>query len=118
MAKNILKSFRHAFHGIGFSLGGRNFKIQLTVAILVVIAGFYYKISITEWLAITIMIFSVLAVETLNTAIEETCNIVKDLPGVAPMATREPRDVSAGSALLISICAIIVGLIIFLPKIF
>lgn len=113
----FIKSFKHAFRGIGFVLRGRCIRVQLVIAILVLIAGLYFSLSTEEWFIIILTIFIVLVVETLNTAVEEVCNVIKDLPGVERMATKEARDVAAGSSLTISICAFIIGLIIFLPKI-
>lgn len=111
------KSFKHAFHGVGFVLKGRTFRVQSVTAILVIAMGFYFSLSQTEWLAIVIVIFTVLVVEALNTSVEEVCNIVKDLPGVQPGITKRSRDIAAGSSLIMSICSLIVGLIVFLPKI-
>ena len=113
----VYKSFHHAGVGILFVLRGRNFRIQLGIAMIVFLMGLYLNLNASEWLVISLTIFMVLSIEALNTAVEEVCNLIKDLDGVPSMATRAPRDIAAGSALLASIGAMIVGLLIFLPKI-
>ena len=115
--KSFFKSFKHAFHGILWSLKGRNFKVQLVIAIFVLITGIYFSLSWLEWLVIILAIFAVLVGEMFNTAIEEVCNIVKDIPGVHATATKEARDIAAGGVLIISIGAIAIGTLVFLPKI-
>jgi len=113
----LIKSFKHAFSGISFTLKGRSIRVQLIVAILVLFMGIYFSLSIVEWLSIIAIIFTVLVIETLNTAIEEVCNNLKDLPGIQPGVTKKARDIAAGSSLLISICALVIGVLVFLPKI-
>lgn len=115
--KAFVKSVGHAVRGISLILGGRNFRIQIGVALLATIAGFVFSISTTEWLIVIITIFVVLTTEAINTAVEEVCDTVKDLQGIHRLATKESRDIAAGSSLIISIGAAIIGLIIFLPKI-
>ena len=120
MVKNIhgfFKSFHHAGKGVVFVLRGRNFRVQLAGAILATLMGVYFFLNWVEWLVIILVISAVLAVEALNTAIEEVCDVVKDLPGTSPDATRVARDIAASSSLIISLGALMVGLIIFLPKI-
>jgi diacylglycerol kinase len=113
----LIKSFKHAFNGISFTLKGRSIRIQLIVALLVLVMGIYFSLSMIEWLVIITVIFTVLVVETLNTAIEEVCNDLKDLPEIQPGVTKRARDIAAGSSLLISICALVIGILVFLPKI-
>jgi undecaprenol kinase len=99
-----------------FGSKGRNFRIQLFFAPIVLLTGALLKLSLDEWLIIIFMIFIVLCAELINSAVEEVCNIVKDLPGILPEATKEARDIAAGSVLVISVGAAIIGLLIFLPR--
>lgn len=89
-------------------------KIQVVLAILVTIAGFYYEISNTEWILQVLAISLVIGIEGANTAIEKICDFIH------PEFDKRIgfiKDVSAGAVMLVSIGAIIVGLIIYLPKI-
>ena len=110
------KSFGYAIEGIVYSFKkGTHFKIHVAAAIVVVILGFIYSISSLEWLIIILISSAVIAAETINTAIEETCDILH--PEHHPGA-RLAKHCAAGAVLILSIAAVIIGLIIFLPKIF
>lgn len=108
---------------VGFALRGAlllirteaSIKIQVALAVLVTIAGFYFQISPTEWILQVLAISMVVGVEGANTAIEKICDFVH------PEFDKRIgfiKDVSAGAVMLVSIGAIVVGLIIYLPKIF
>lgn len=108
--------FAHAFHGLCvFYKTTRNLKIHLWAAVLVIILGFYFSISLPEWLTLILSIGFVLVAEAFNTAIEIDMDLTS--PEYHPYA-RDTKDVAAGAVLLASMGAIIVGLIIFAPKIF
>ncbi|MBC6998461.1 diacylglycerol kinase family protein [Cytophaga sp. FL35] len=108
---------------VGFALRGAlllirteaSIKIQVALAVLVTIAGFYFQISPTEWILQVLAISMVVGVEGANTAIEKICDFVH------PEFDKRIgfiKDVSAGAVMLVSIGAIVVGLIIYIPKIF
>ena len=108
---NFFKALKNALRGIGIvSKKERNIKIQLVAALLVLIVGIMFKISYIEWGILTITIFLVLITETLNTAIDM---ITKEYSEEAKVV----KDISAGAVLFSAIASIIVGIIIFLPKI-
>ena len=108
--------FSHAFHGLYvFYKTTRNLKIHLLISAVVLILGFYFSISIYEWLALILSIIFVLVSEAFNTAIEIDINLTS--PEYHPYA-RDTKDVAAGAVLIASFGAFIVGLIIFVPKIF
>lgn len=112
----LLKAFSNAFNGIKyFFKNERNGKIQASVAIAVVIAGLYLHLSCTEWITIFLCICSVLVLEMLNSAIEQLCDLVHS---EYHLSIKIIKDVAAGAVLFASIISSIIGLIIFLPKIF
>lgn len=78
------------------------------------ILGMVFKITTSEWLHLTLIISFVLILELINTAIEETINIIS--PEIQERA-KIAKDVSAGAVLVASIAAFFVGLLLFLPKI-
>lgn len=114
-SKNIISSFKYAFEGLfyGFKTT-RNLKIDLGFAILVVIFGFIFKISLLEWIVVVMCIGLVMSLELVNTAIEEAVNLA--MPNIHPVA-KISKDVAAGAVLLAAIFSTVVGLIIFIPKI-
>jgi diacylglycerol kinase len=81
----------------------------------VVCLGFFFSISHAEWLAIVFAIGIVIVAEAFNTAIEIDIDLTS--PEYHPYA-RDTKDVAAGAVLLAAIMAAIIGIIIFLPKIF
>lgn len=109
-------SLRHARHGVQYLFKYEtNAKIELAFAIAVTIAGFYYDISAHEWCFQIIAIMVVLFTEAINTAIEKLCDHIHPehhkYIGIV-------KDVAAGAVYIAGIGAIIIGLIIYIPKVF
>ncbi len=110
------RSFRYALRGLRIILKTQhNFWIQILAATAVVILGLKYHISATEWCLLVISMIAVLVTEAINTAFEIDIDLTS--PEFHPYA-RDTKDVAAGAVLLTVIGALIVGLIIFVPKIF
>lgn len=113
---NRLKSVGWAFKGALILLRTEaSIKIQFAVAIAVTIAGFYFNISTTEWLFQIAMIGLVLSLEGINTAIEAMADFVH--PDHHPHIGHI-KDVAAGAVFIAAICAGIVAVIIYYPKLF
>lgn len=93
----------------------RNFRLHLLSTILVTIMGLLYKISYLEWIAVVIVVGMVITAEILNTAIEEIINYVQ--PDIHP-AAKKIKDLAAAGVFMTAITALIVGIIIFIPKVF
>jgi len=109
------QSFTHAFRGIRlFFTMTPNAFIHVFITVVVILAGIYFKVSSFEWLVLVLTIGFVFVSEVFNTAIEIDINLTS--PEYHPYA-RDTKDVSAGAVLLASIISVIVGLIIFLPKV-
>ena len=115
MLKKRLNSFRYAIAGIVSMVGSQaNVKLHLLAAVLVIVAGCYFDLSLTEWCLVALAIASVLAVEGFNTALEHLTDLVS--PEQHPLAGKA-KDVAAGAVLLAALGAAAVGLLVFLPKI-
>lgn len=113
--KKFLMSFYYAGKGILSAFKSEfNMKIHMLMMILVVIGGFVFKVSISEWCALIICIMAVISAEIFNTAIETAINLVN--PGKNELAGRA-KDLAAGAVLVTAIGSFFVGLIIFVPKI-
>lgn len=114
---------QNRIRGVGFALKGAlllikteaSIKTQVFIAMVVTAGGFYFDITATEWMFQICAIGLVLGIEGLNTAIERLSDFVhpdfNDKIGFI-------KDISAGAVMLVSIAASIIGLIIYLPKIF
>ncbi len=113
--KNMINSFKYAFNGIYLALKKeKNMKIHFIIMLLVIIAGIIFKISAYEWIMCITQFGIVISLELLNTAIETTVDIA--MPEINEKA-KIAKDVAAGAVLVAAISAVIVGLIIFVPKI-
>lgn len=109
-------SFRYAFQGLADLLRSQpNARIHLAMTIVVVFAGFYFNISRTEWVALVLCVALVFALEAVNTALEYLTDLAS--PDFHPLAGKA-KDAAAAAVLLGAAGAVVVGLIIFLPKIF
>jgi diacylglycerol kinase len=116
--KKFLKGFVYAFRGMIDGFEGRNMKFHGVATIVVVMAGWYYRLSTNEWMIVLMLIAIVWSAELINSSVEKLSNIVRDSNKLSYEATTEVRDIAAGSVLAVAIVAAIIGLIIFLPKIF
>lgn len=113
--KNILKSFYHAGVGIYSAfLSERNMKIHVFIMFLVILFGFYFQISLAEWITCIILFGLVIAAEIMNTAIETTVDLA--MPKTHPKA-KLAKDLAAGAVLVLAFVAALIGLLIFLPKV-
>jgi diacylglycerol kinase (ATP) len=110
-----IKSIGHAIDGILYVLRSQhNAWIHAAGTALVVIAGFFFRLTASEWCWIVIAATSVWTAEALNTALEL----------LADAATKEfhplvgqAKDVAAGAVLVTAIGASIIGIIIFWPHV-
>ena len=109
-----LKSFIYAFRGLSLLIRKEhNARIHVFASFCVVIAGYFFQISYSEWIAIVIAIGFVFSAEALNSAIETLADLVS--PNYNEFI-KQTKDLAAGGVLLAAITALIIGLIIFLPK--
>ena len=114
--KDRLKSFSFAFDGLKkLWKEEHNFRIHFFATILVIIAGLIFKISAFEWIAVILSIGLVFVTEIINTSIENLSDFVS--PGENEQI-KKIKDISAAGVLIAATTAFIVGVIIFLPKIF
>ena len=116
--KKFLMRFVYAFRGVVKAFKDVNLKWHGVAAIAVILASWFYQLSATEWMVILILIALVLAIEVINSSIEELNNTVKKANKLDYNATTDSRDLAAGAVLIMTIVTVIVGLIIFIPKIF
>ena len=115
MPKKFIKSFKYAQAGAAHALQTqRNLWIHLTIGVLVLGAGYWLKLSNIELAIVVLIVTFVLVAEMFNTALEETINLIK--PEVHPMAALV-KNLAAGAVLLAACGAVIIGLLIFLPRV-
>ncbi|MFA6974093.1 MAG: diacylglycerol kinase family protein [Parcubacteria group bacterium] len=111
--KEFGHSLRHAIRGLVYVLKyEKNFQNEVAFSLLVVVAMVYFHVTRAEMIVLFLVIMLVLIMELLNTIMERIVDILK--PRVHPYA-KLIKDLMAGTVLLSSILAVIIGLIIFIP---
>ncbi len=116
MIKQRLQSFQYAFQGLAELIKTQpNLRIHLLATSVVIAGGFFFRLSPNEWCAVVLAISLVLAAEAFNTALEYLVNLVS--PDYHPLAGKV-KDLAAAGVLLAATGAFVVGVIIFLPKVF
>ena len=115
MFRGRIKSFAHAFNGLGIALKEEaNLKIHLSSAIIAILLGLLLDIPRDEWVIIILVIGLVISSELLNTAIENLCDRVTTENDAA---IKKVKDISAAAVAICSFTALIIGMLIFAPKI-
>lgn len=108
--------------GLEYALNGlkeafireKNFRIHVIIAIFVIIAAFLFQLTYLEWALILAFILFVFIAELMNSVIERLIDYIK--PELHPNA-KIIKDMAAAIVLVAAIGSIIVGLIIFIPKV-
>jgi diacylglycerol kinase (ATP) len=113
--------FTGRFKSMGFALKGavklitteHSIMVQSSLAVGLIIAGFYFNISHEEWMFQTLAIGLVLSIEGLNTAVEKVADFIhpefhKKIGFI--------KDIAAGAVFFAAMTAIAIGLMIYLPK--
>lgn len=114
-SKKIIKSFKDAIKGILYIFKTqRNFRIQLVCFVIATATAFILKLSFAETAIIIFAGGLVMVGEMINTGLETLVDLIS--PEYHPLAGRI-KDIAAGSVLVSSIVAVIIGIIIFLPAI-
>jgi diacylglycerol kinase (ATP) len=113
--------FTGRLKSMGFALRGafklitteHSVMVQSSIAVLLIIAGFYYEISREEWMFQTLASGLVLGIEGINTAVEKVADFIhpefhKKIGFI--------KDIAAGAVFFAAMTAIAVGCLIYIPK--
>lgn len=113
--KKLFRSVKYAFKGIKETFKKeQNFRIQILVASMVGLLSFYFHIKIWEAIAVILSILMVLVLELINTTFEKMVDMLA--PRIHPYA-KDIKDIMAATVLIASVCALIIGILIFWPYI-
>jgi len=111
--KKLVNSFKFAISGIKIAFQEeQTFRIEILIAILVIIAMFYFNLLLIERMVIFIIIFLVLTVELINSLLERILDITFPLFDIR---VKKIKDISSAMVLFSYFIAIIIGALIFLP---
>jgi diacylglycerol kinase len=107
-------SFKHAGEGLLTAIKTQpNFRVHLLATFTVAALGYNLSLTPTEWLILTLIITLVMVTELINTAIEATVDL---LTSEHHLMAKTAKDVAAAAVLLAAIASLLIGSIIFLPK--
>ncbi|SHJ12056.1 diacylglycerol kinase [Algibacter luteus] len=111
----------HRYKSLGYALKGMflllkteaSIQVQFSIAILLTIAGFYFEISSLEWIIQIFAIVLVMSIEALNTGLEKICDFVhEDFEARIGFI----KDIAAGAVAISSLGALLITLILYIPK--
>ena len=112
--KARLKSFTYAWKGIlQFFKTEKNAQVHLLAAVVVIAVSILLKISNTEAIAIVLAVAFVWVAEMINTTLEKTMDFISIEKNES---IKMIKDLAAGAVLIASTAAVIIGSIIFIPK--
>lgn len=112
----IIKSFLFAFKGLAYAFKTQlNFRVHCFFTVVVIVLGLYTQPNFKEWLWISLAIALVIILELVNTALEVLVDLISPEHNVKAGVI---KDLGAAAVLVASLFALMVGLIIFVPKLF
>ncbi|MGX7148673.1 diacylglycerol kinase family protein [Enterococcus ureasiticus] len=114
--KHFIASLEFALQGIKTVFKEeRNMRTHTLMGIAAIIVGFVLRLVISEWLWLLLAIFLVLVMEIINTVFENVVDMVTDFH-FHPIG-KKIKDMAAGAVLLTTGFAVVVGVLLFVPKI-
>lgn len=113
---NLLQSFRNAFRGIYFFFREqRNARIHGVAALAVIGLGAWLRLPVSDWCLLLLCMVAVIGMEMINTAVEYLADVVS--PEHNPRIGKL-KDIAAGAVLVVSLGALICGVLIVLIPLF
>lgn len=113
--KKWLSSAGHAIRGILFLFKTeRNFRIEIGFAIAAIVIGFWLGISAIEFCIVLLCIGAVLGAEAINSAVEHMANVhTREIDPEIKII----KDIAAGAVMIVAFISLVIGLVIFIPRI-
>lgn len=114
MVQKIIRSFHFAVVGLIYALKTqRNMRIHFGAAVLVLLAGPFFRLSGIETLLLFLAVFLVIITELINTAVEKTVDMFTE--SYHPLA-EIAKNTAAGAVLVAAVNSVVVGIVIFADK--
>lgn len=111
----FINSFKYPIKGLRYAYRNeQNLAVDVGIALIVIIAGFIFRINVTEWAILILTVGLVISCELVNTAIEAVVDLVTE--EYHPLA-KVAKDTAAAAVFVFAIISVVIGLIIFLPKV-
>ena len=110
----LLRSFAYAFAGVAYIVRTqRNARIELAIGLGAVVLGLWLGLTPLEWAVLVITIALVVVLEWINTSLELAVSLAS--PERNP-AAKAAKDVAAACVLLGATTSVVVGLLLFAPR--
>lgn len=111
---HFLQALGHSLAGIGELLAReRNMRFHILAACIVLVVGIYVDLGRSDWLWISVAVFTVISAEFLNTIVEAIVDLIVG-ENYHPLA-KVAKDVASGGVLAAAFFAVVVGVLIFQP---
>jgi undecaprenol kinase len=111
---SFFQAMGHALQGIGqLLIRERNMRYHFLAAVVVLIVGIIVGLGRSDWLWITVAVFTVIMAEFVNTMVEAIVDLIVG-ERYEPLA-KIAKDVAAGAVLAAVLFAVVVGVLIFQP---
>ena len=113
--KRFMNSFSYAYQGMKYAFYHEvNIFVMIIMALIAMILGILLHINYVEALVVTLLIGTILSLEMINCSIEATVDLVtKEKKELAKIA----KDCASGAVFLMSLFSVIIGIMIYVPKI-
>ncbi len=109
--KQLKSSFAHALRGvIVVYKNEQSFRLQILIGIIVLALALFFSVSSFEYIILILLIGCILSLEMINSIFERIVDSFK--PRIHPIV-KDIKDIMAGTVLLVSIMAVIIGITIF-----
>lgn len=114
--RRLVRSFGYAIEGFRYVVAKEaNMRIHVLASFVVILASFWFRILLTEWLIVLLLIAGMFSLELMNTAVEKTVDLITTKRH--PLA-KHAKDAAAAAVLVYACFAVIIGMLIFWKYIF
>lgn len=111
--RRTLRTFKFSFQGLSYAYKNeQSMWIHAGASIITIVLGFIVGLTLTEWAIVLISLGVILASELINTAIEAAVDLCTlEIHPLAKIA----KDCGSASTFVLTLCAVIVCLFVFVP---
>jgi len=114
--RRLIKSFSHALRGVRVVFKNeQSFRLQSFAAVVIILLAIWFRVNVFEWIVLLLLIGLVLTLELINSVFERIVDTFK--PRIHPIV-RDIKDIMAATVLLMSLVALVIGVMIFSLRLF
>lgn len=114
MPWKFIGSLKNAQRGVKLAFAEEpNLRIHSAAAAIVIVFGFILQVSKIEWFVLILVMALVICLEMVNSIFERAIDMIQ--PSVNSYV-KDMKDMMAATVLVAALSSVIIGLIIFVPK--